>query len=65
MSKPLDRENELELLIEKLIKILGKSNERVNDLSKRVTQLEAIVYDIVLQEYQTLQTNSKTVAFPN
>lgn len=66
MSRPLDKENELELLIEKLIKILGKSNERVNDLSKRVIQLEAIVFDIiVLQESQGIQINSKTAAFSN
>ncbi len=50
--KSLEREKELEYLVEALIKMIGKSNERVNDLNKRVIQLEEIIRESVLQEYK-------------
>ena len=48
----MEREKELEYLVEALIKMIGKSNERVNDLNKRVIQLEEIIRESVLQEYK-------------
>lgn len=65
MNRPLEREDELEILIGTLIKILGKSNEQVSDLNKRVKQLETIVRELAMQEYQTIQIKSETAAFPN
>ncbi|WP_102273649.1 hypothetical protein [Cytobacillus massiliigabonensis] len=46
-------EREMECLVEALIKMLGKSNERVNDLTRRVVQLEEIVRESVLQDYKS------------
>ncbi len=54
-SKPTSKEQELESLIEMLIKILGKSNERVNDLNKRVSQLEMLIREAVLRDYQLIE----------
>ena len=43
-------EKEIECLVEALIKMLGKSNKRVIDLTNRVEQLEEIVRESVLQD---------------
>lgn len=43
MNQLSDREKSLEILTETLIRMLGKSNEKVLELSKRVSQLEFIV----------------------
>lgn len=40
MHEPLEKEKSLENLLESLIRMLGRSNEKVDDLSKRVNQLE-------------------------
>ena len=54
LSKHSSKEQELESLIETLIKMLGKSNERVNDLNKRVTQLEMLIRESVLRDYRMI-----------
>lgn len=41
------REKSMEQLTEHLIKMLGKSNEKIIELSKRVSQLELIVLQSV------------------
>ena len=65
LSKHSSKEQELESLIEMLIKILGKSNERVNDLNKRVTQLEMLIREAVLRDYRLIdvqpQRNMKII----
>ncbi|WP_264804220.1 hypothetical protein [Cytobacillus sp. NCCP-133] len=43
-----DREKTLESLLESLIKMLGRSNQRVDDLSKRVIQLEFFIRENVM-----------------
>lgn len=43
MEEKKNLETSIELLIEHLIKMLGKSNEKVVELSKRVSQLEFII----------------------
>jgi hypothetical protein len=50
MKTSMEREKELESLIEALIRMLGKSNERLNNLEKRVNQLEWIVREMVMYE---------------
>ncbi|MBP2242385.1 hypothetical protein J2Z40_002959 [Cytobacillus eiseniae] len=61
----MEREKELEYLVEALIKMLGKSNERVNDLNKRVVQLEEIIRESVLQEYKSMQPGHEIPVFSN
>ncbi|WP_075983104.1 hypothetical protein [Bacillus massilinigeriensis] len=51
MDEKKNLETSIELLIEHLIKMLGKSNEKVVELSKRVSQLEFIIL-------QSIQLNS-------
>lgn len=41
-------DKEIECLVEALIKMLGKSNERLNDLNRRVIQLEEIIRESIL-----------------
>jgi len=48
LNKPTHKERDLESLIESLIKMLGKSNERVSDLNKRVSQLEMLIHEYEL-----------------
>lgn len=55
----------IEYLVEALIKMLGKSNERVNDLNKRVIQLEEIVRESVLQDYKSEPMEEVDAAFTN
>lgn len=43
MIEGSNTEKSMELLTENLIKMLGKSNEKTMELSKRVSQLEFIV----------------------
>lgn len=45
--------------------MLGKSNERVNDLNKRVIQLEEIVRESVLQDYKSEPMKEVDAAFTN
>ncbi|MBT2690562.1 hypothetical protein J7I93_20610 [Bacillus sp. ISL-47] len=49
MNRVSDREQTLESLLESLIKMLGRSNQRVDDLSKRVIQLEYLLRETVMQ----------------
>lgn len=49
MNRASDREKTLESLLESLIKMLGRSNQRVDDLSKRVIQLEYLIRETVMQ----------------
>ncbi|WP_226618815.1 hypothetical protein [Cytobacillus firmus] len=53
-----EREKALEYMLESLIKMLGKSNHRVDDLNKRVLQLESLIRETVMQNSHTqkLQT---------
>ncbi|MCS0670509.1 hypothetical protein [Cytobacillus firmus] len=44
-----EREKALEYMLESLIKMLGKSNQRVDDLNKRVLQLESFIRETVMQ----------------
>lgn len=44
----VEREERLEKLLESLIKMLGKSNEKVDRLQMRVQQLESILRETVL-----------------
>lgn len=48
MNRISDREKTLETLLESLIKMLGRSNQRVDDLSKRVIQLEFFIRENVM-----------------
>ncbi|WP_236694112.1 hypothetical protein [Sporosarcina globispora] len=43
-----EREKALEYMLESLIKMLGKSNQRVDDLNKRVLQLESFIREAVM-----------------
>ncbi|MBU8881092.1 hypothetical protein BGM26_19400 [Bacillus sp. FJAT-29790] len=65
MSKSFQRENEMEYLIETLIRMLGKSNERVIDLNKRVDQLEAIFRESIMPDYHPIQPKEGPALFPN
>ena len=59
----MSKERELESLVEALIRMLGKSNERVNDLTNRVNQLEVILRESLLPVYQPIhQTDSKNIS---
>ncbi|WP_313803375.1 hypothetical protein [Cytobacillus sp.] len=58
-------DKEIECLVEALFKMLGKSNERVNDLNKRVIQLEEIVRESVLQDYKSEPMKEVDAAFTN
>ncbi|URM34898.1 hypothetical protein LLY41_02300 [Cytobacillus firmus] len=53
-----EREKAMEYMLESLIKMLGKSNHRVDDLNKRVLQLESLIRETVMQNSHTqeLQT---------
>ncbi|MGN7175523.1 hypothetical protein [Paenibacillus sp. FSL R5-0490] len=44
-----EREKAMEYMLESLIKMLGKSNHRVDDLNKRVLQLESLIRETVMQ----------------
>lgn len=50
MNETISREKSLEVLLERLIIMVGKSNERVEHLHNRVLQLEYILKE---------ETNSK------
>lgn len=43
MNEQIDRDKSLEVLLERLIIMVGKSNERAEHLHKRVLQLEFIL----------------------
>lgn len=45
MSEMVSREKSLEILLERLIMMVGKSNERAEHLHKRVLQLERILLE--------------------
>lgn len=53
MSRALDREKTLETLLESMIKMLGRSNQRVDDLSKRVIQLEHFIRETAMHDGHT------------
>lgn len=56
----MNKERDLESLVEALIRMLGKSNERVNDLTNRVNQLEVILRESLLPVYHPMhQTDPK------
>ncbi len=58
MNEVSERERAMEYMLESLIKMLGKSNHRVEDLNKRVLQLESLIRETVMQNSHTqkLQT---------
>ncbi len=58
MNEVSDREKAMEYMLESLIKMLGKSNHKVDDLNKRVLQLESLIRETVMQNSHTqkLQT---------
>lgn len=43
MNEPVNHEARMELLVERLISIVGKSNERIDSLHKRVLYLERML----------------------
>ncbi|MDQ0154270.1 hypothetical protein [Robertmurraya andreesenii] len=45
MSEPISREKSFEILLERLIMMVGKSNERHEHLYNRVLQLERILLE--------------------
>lgn len=45
MSETISREKSLEILLERLIMMVGKSNERAESLHRRVLQLERILLE--------------------
>ncbi|KAB2336545.1 hypothetical protein F7731_09215 [Cytobacillus depressus] len=51
----MKKEKELENLIETLIRMLGKSNEKVSDLTNRVNQLEVILRESLMPMYHPIQ----------
>jgi hypothetical protein len=53
LNEVSEREKALEYMLESLIKMLGKSNQRVDDLNKRVLQLESFIRETVLQNSHT------------
>lgn len=59
MNKHSGNEKGLEGLVEALIKMLGKSNEQVNDLNKRVGQLEMLIREAVIRDYTLMEQHSK------
>lgn len=59
----MNKERELESLVEALIRMLGKSNERVNDLTNRVNQLEVILRESLMNVYHPIhQTDPKVIS---
>ncbi|MED3571280.1 hypothetical protein [Cytobacillus praedii] len=58
-------EKEIECLVEALIKMLGKSNKRVIELTSRVEQLEEIVRESVLQDDKSVSIKEIHAAFTN
>lgn len=52
MNDVSEREKALEYMLESLIKMLGKSNHKVDDLNKRVLQLESFIRETVMQNSQ-------------
>ncbi|MBY0122278.1 hypothetical protein [Bacillus sp. S/N-304-OC-R1] len=56
----MTKERELEVLVEALIRMLGKSNEKVNDLADRVNQLEVMLREsLFLVHYSIEETEQK------
>ncbi|KAF0822167.1 hypothetical protein ABE29_03125 [Cytobacillus firmus] len=53
MNEVSERVKALEYMLESLIKMLGKSNQRVDDLNKRVLQLESLIRETVMQNSHT------------
>lgn len=49
MKEVSEREKALEYMLESLIKMLGKSNQRVDDLNIRVLQLESFIRETAMQ----------------
>lgn len=58
-------DKEIECLVEALIKMLGKSNERLNDLNRRVIQLEEIIRESILQNCKSDPIKEVHATFPN
>jgi hypothetical protein len=58
LNEVSEREKALEYMLESLIKMLGKSNQRVDDLNKRVLQLESFIRETVLQNSHTQERQS-------
>lgn len=56
MSEPINKEKSLEILLERLIMMVGKSNERSEHLHKRVLQLERILLDEASKEIREKHT---------
>lgn len=48
MKEVSEREKALEYMLESLIKMLGKSNQRVDDLNIRVLQLESFIRETAM-----------------
>jgi hypothetical protein len=58
-------DKEIECLVEALIKMLGKSNERLNDLNRRVIQLDEIIRESILQNCKSDPIKEAHAPFPN
>ena len=58
-------DKDIECLVEALIKMLGKSNERVNDLSRRVAQLEETIRETVWPNEKSEPTKEIHALFTN
>lgn len=59
----MNKEKELEYLVEALIRMLGKSNQQVNDLTNRVNQLEVILRESLLPVYNPTQQADQKANF--
>ncbi|MBA4536671.1 hypothetical protein H1Z61_05810 [Bacillus aquiflavi] len=59
MVNALERAERLEIILESLIKILGKTNERVDTLSKRVIQMEYSLQDASRQTKRVCLTRQR------
>ena len=61
MNKSFEKEKGLETLVEELIKMLGKTNERLCDMNKRITQLELIIKESNICDYNLIDPPLKNM----
>lgn len=59
----MKKERELEILVEALIRMLGKSNEKVNDVTNRVNQLEVMLRESLFLAQNPIEQTEHKAAF--
>lgn len=57
------KERDLEILVETLIRMLGKSNKKVTDLTDRVNQLEMILRESILTVHYPIGQSDEKATF--